>query len=48
MSGSDPLTEWGSVLQTAETNATDIYDHWSAAPFADLQQGIAYDVGSLV
>ena len=45
MSGSDPLTEWGTVLQTAEADATDIYDHWSAAPFADLQQSIANDVG---
>jgi hypothetical protein len=26
------------VLQTALTNATDIYDHFSPAPFADLQQ----------
>ena len=31
MSGSDPLTEWGTVLQTAEADATDIYDHFSAA-----------------
>jgi hypothetical protein len=29
---SDPLTEWGTVLQTAEANATDISDHFSAAP----------------
>jgi hypothetical protein len=45
MSGEDPLTEWGTVLQTAETDATDIYDHWSAAPFADLQQEIVNDAG---
>ena len=45
MSGSDPLTQWGTVLQTAEADATDIYDHFSAAPFADLQQSIANDVG---
>jgi hypothetical protein len=45
MSGTDPLTEWGDVLQTAEANATDISDHLSAAPFADLQQEIANDVG---
>lgn len=45
MSGSDPLTEWGTVLQTAEAGATDIYDHFSAAPFADLQHSIANDVG---
>lgn len=41
----DPLTEWGDVLQTAEGNATDIYDHWSAAPFAGLQQSIVNQVG---
>lgn len=41
----DPLTEWQDVLQTAEANATDISDHFSAAPFADLQQSIANDVG---
>jgi hypothetical protein len=41
----DPLTEWGEVLQTAETNATDIFDHFSAAPFADLQQSIVNQVG---
>jgi len=41
----DPLTEWGDVLQTAETNATDIFDHFSAAPFADLQQSIVNQVG---
>jgi hypothetical protein len=45
MSGSDPLTQFGTVLQTAEADATDIYDHFSAAPFADLQQSIANDVG---
>lgn len=47
MDASDPLTEWGTVLQTAEADATDIYDHFSAAPFADLQQSIANDVGYL-
>lgn len=41
MSGSDPLTQWGTVLQTPEADATDIYDHFSAA----LQQSIANDVG---
>jgi hypothetical protein len=45
MSGSDPLTQWGTVLQTPGADATDIYDHFSAAPFADLQQSIANDVG---
>jgi hypothetical protein len=29
---------WDQVLQTALANATDIYDHFSPAPFADLQQ----------
>jgi hypothetical protein len=29
---------WEQVLQTALTSATDIYDHFSPAPFADLQQ----------
>jgi hypothetical protein len=29
---------WEQVLQTALANATDIYDHFSPAPFADLQQ----------
>src|SRR3984957_16501503 len=29
---------WDQVLQTALVNATDIYDHFSPAPFADLQQ----------
>jgi hypothetical protein len=28
MSGADPLTEWGDVLQTAEANAADISEHW--------------------
>jgi hypothetical protein len=43
--GADPLTDWGDVLQTAEANATDIYDHFSSAPFADLQQSLVNDVG---
>lgn len=29
---------WDQVLQTALANATDIYDHFSPAAFADLQQ----------
>jgi hypothetical protein len=29
---------WDQVLQTALTNATDINDHFSPAPFVDLQQ----------
>jgi hypothetical protein len=29
---------WDQVLQTALTNATDIYDHFSPAPLVDLQQ----------
>jgi hypothetical protein len=45
INGSDPLTEWGDVWQTAEANAQDISDHFSAAPFADVQQEIANDVG---
>jgi hypothetical protein len=45
MSGSDPLTEWAGILQTAETDAADISEHWQAAPFADLQQEVANDVG---
>jgi hypothetical protein len=32
-------------LQTAEADATDISDHFSAAPFADLEQGITNDIG---
>jgi hypothetical protein len=41
----DPLTEWIDTLQTAEGNATDIFDHWSAAPFPALQESIANRVG---
>jgi hypothetical protein len=29
---------WDQVLQTALTNSTDIYDHFSPAAFADIQQ----------
>lgn len=36
----DP-NNWLDVLQQASTNATDIYDHFSPAPFPDLQQFIA-------
>ena len=32
---------WDQVLQTALTNVTDIWDHFSPAPFPDLQQLVA-------
>lgn len=32
---------WDQVFQTALTNATDIWDHFSPAPFPDLQQLVA-------
>lgn len=34
----DPLTAWEDVLQTASTNATTLYDQWTADPFPVLQQ----------
>ena len=34
----DPLTAFEDVLQTASTNATDLYDNFAAAPFPALQQ----------
>lgn len=36
---------WDDVLQTAEANATDIWNHFSAAPFAGLQQQLANQIG---
>lgn len=36
---------WDAVLQTAEANATDIWNHFSAAPFAGLQQQLANQIG---
>src|SRR3984885_10757433 len=41
----DPITEWEDVFQTASTNATAIFDDWSAAPFPVLQQVIANQEG---
>lgn len=41
----DPLTEWEDVLQSAQGNATDIFDHWSADSFPALQQTIANQIG---
>jgi hypothetical protein len=45
--GFDPITEWQQVLQQAATNATDIWDHWSPAPFPALQQVLVNQVGFL-
>ena len=45
--GSDPLAEWEQVIQQALTNATDIWDHWSPAPFPALQQVLVNQVGFL-
>ncbi|MEZ0366584.1 outer membrane porin GjpA [Mycobacterium sp. pUA109] len=43
----DPIGTWESVLQTASTNATDIWDHFSAAPFPVAQQVLANQIGYL-
>jgi hypothetical protein len=45
--GFDPLTEWQEVIQQALANATDIWDHWSPAPFPALQQVLVNQVGFL-
>lgn len=45
LSGADPLTSFEDVFQTAQANATEIHDYFSAAPFVGLQQEIANDVG---
>lgn len=45
--GFDPIGEWQQVLQQAVANATDIWDHWSPAPFPALQQVLVNQVGFL-
>jgi hypothetical protein len=45
--GFDPIAEWEQVLQQALANATDIWDHWSPAPFPALQQVLVNQVGYL-
>lgn len=47
LSGADPLTSFEDVFQTAQANATQIYDYFSAAPFVAEQQEIANDIGYL-
>ncbi|OHV05736.1 outer membrane porin GjpA [Mycobacterium talmoniae] len=41
----DPIGTWENVLQTTSTNATGIWDHFSAAPFPVAQQVLANQVG---
>lgn len=42
-----PDITWDEVFQTAQASATDIAEHFSAAPFPALQQALANQIGYL-